>query len=190
MVRAAGLQRKAGGRQTDLHRPHLSPPVGFGFNKDGTFLMFIGKHQNTRSMGLRIPAQRVQDVVWSSWSRFTWLLRWAICTPAWFTPGFHLCSSLHARRWTALQSQPSRVLHPQQKSTAKVSNGNFKDLWKIFASRMINNYMMNNWLCYLRSCFNSLVLSFVIVMHRKKVLWAVKRSARDTPHWCIVGKHY
>lgn len=44
MVRAAGPQRKAGGRQTDLHCPHLSPPLGFWFNKDGTFLMFIGQH--------------------------------------------------------------------------------------------------------------------------------------------------
>lgn len=42
--------------------PHLSPPLGFWFNTDGTFPVFIGKHQNTRSMGLRIPARHVQDV--------------------------------------------------------------------------------------------------------------------------------
>lgn len=29
------------------------------------------------------------------------------------------------------------MLSPEQNSTAKVSDGDFKDLWKIFASRMI-----------------------------------------------------
>lgn len=103
-----GLQgprgRQVAGRQTCI-APTSARHWAFGSTKMAPSSCLS---ENTRSMGPRIPAQRLQDVVWSSWSRFTWRLRWAICTPAWFTPGFHLCSSLHTRRWTALQSQPSR----------------------------------------------------------------------------------
>lgn len=50
-------------------------------------------------------------------------------------PAYTLAGERHSR----VNPVVPRVLHPQQKSTAKVSNGNFKDLWKIIASRMINN---------------------------------------------------
>lgn len=36
--------------ETDLHHPHLSCPLGFWFNKDGTCPVFMAKHNNTRSI--------------------------------------------------------------------------------------------------------------------------------------------
>lgn len=42
-----------GGRPAvNLHRPHLKQPLGFWFNKDGSFPVFIAQHQDTRSIGV------------------------------------------------------------------------------------------------------------------------------------------